>query len=317
MSLTIDYSSSGSDDEVSKPRKVSGKLKKTVTGYTEPETMEKSSFYARKRHYEHTEAIARHQKSHEIKRKRHTKGDSSVLDGANAYMGPWADYSGSSTSSSDEDNEPLEYTVAPDPNIHRQKQPDERTEYFGPEGTKLLDSNDTDEHVIPIRCFTPKKGLHTYHAHAGGVQAIHFLPRTGRLLLSCGNDSQIKIWDIHGSRKLLRGYYGHTQAVKDISFNEDGTQFISCSYDKYIKVWDTETGKCVSRRKVTSYPDVVRFNPTSGHEFLVGSADGTVGHFDINTDESIQTYDQHRGAINCIEFIANNERFVTSSADKS
>jgi pre-mRNA-processing factor 17 len=36
---------------------------------------------------------------------------------------------------------------------------------------------------------------------------------------------------------------GHTKAIKDINFNNDGKQFLSASYDRQIKLWDTETGE--------------------------------------------------------------------------
>ena len=35
---------------------------------------------------------------------------------------------------------------------------------------------------------------------------------------------------------------GHSKAVRDISFNNPGTQFLSAAYDRYVKLWDTETG---------------------------------------------------------------------------
>ena len=39
---------------------------------------------------------------------------------------------------------------------------------------------------------------------------------------------------------------GHNKAVRDISFNNTGTQFLSAGYDRYVKLWDTETGMAVS-----------------------------------------------------------------------
>lgn len=36
---------------------------------------------------------------------------------------------------------------------------------------------------------------------------------------------------------------GHSKAVRDICFNNSGTQFLSAAYDRYLKLWDTETGE--------------------------------------------------------------------------
>lgn len=36
---------------------------------------------------------------------------------------------------------------------------------------------------------------------------------------------------------------GHSKAVRDICFNNSGTQFLSAAYDRYLKLWDSETGR--------------------------------------------------------------------------
>lgn len=36
---------------------------------------------------------------------------------------------------------------------------------------------------------------------------------------------------------------GHSKAVRDICFNNTGTQFLSAAYDRYLKLWDSETGR--------------------------------------------------------------------------
>lgn len=52
----------------------------------------------------------------------------------------------------------------------------------------------------------------------------------------------LKLWDIYRDGKVLRTFMGHSQAVKDVSFSNDGKRFLSTGFDRQIKLWDTETG---------------------------------------------------------------------------
>lgn len=53
------------------------------------------------------------------------------------------------------------------------------------------------------------------------------------------------MWDINNTKDCVRTYVGHTQAIKDICFSNDGRHFLSAGYDKAIQYWDTEYGKVV------------------------------------------------------------------------
>ncbi|KMZ67816.1 Pre-mRNA splicing factor [Zostera marina] len=176
------------------------------------------------------------------------------------------------------------------------------------------DAKPNNEH-----CYIPKRLVHTWSGHTKGVSAIRFFPKHGHLLLSASMDSKIKIWDVFNSGKCMRTYMGHSKAVRDISFTNDGTKFLSAGYDKNIKYWDTETGKVISTFSTGKVPYVVKLNPDDDKQniLLAGMSDKKIVQWDMNSGAITQEYDQHLGAVNTISFVDNNRRFVTSSDDKS
>ncbi|GAA0158746.1 RNA splicing factor [Lithospermum erythrorhizon] len=168
-------------------------------------------------------------------------------------------------------------------------------------------------------CYIPKRLVHTWSGHTKGVSAIRFFPKHGHLILSAGMDSKVKIWDVFNSGKCMRTYMGHSKAVRDISFSNDGTKFLTASYDRNIKYWDTETGKVISTFSTGKIPYVVRLNPDDDKQniLLAGMSDKKIVQWDMNSGQITQEYDQHLGAVNTITFVDDNRRFVTSSDDKS
>lgn len=248
------------------------------------------------------------------KRKREGKGDSSVVYGANAYRGPWAQYqeerpdAGLDSDGSDvEVEEVSEYEedeIAANPvaapsklgtsyedygseretsEFHGSEQYDYqgRTYMHVPQDLDIDLHGDTSE----LKNYAPKKLLHTFKSHTKAITQLRFFPDAGHLLLSASADSKVKIWDVYHQRELLRTYSGHTKSVADVSFNHDGTRFITGSYDRQMKLWDTETGTCISRYGTGATPHVLRFQPssTSGTEFLAGMNDKKIVQFDTRT----------------------------------
>lgn len=298
-----------------------------------------------------------------IKKKRKTKGDSSVLEGSAAYVGPWASYSTSGSSSgyseseSGDDNEDEEQSAVHEPVTIPKPDEDEDThkkewsEFVGSEEfdylgrtymniPKDLDISLTKD-AGSQECFVPKRRIHRWNGHMGGVNCLRFFPNSGHVLLSGGNDTQIKIWDCHrNNREQLRTIHGHTKAVKDLSFNNDGTKFLSAAYDRTIKLWDTETGKLIRRFKAptssrkNATANAVRFNPnqSDADSFVSAMSDNTILQWDSRisskasgssanneefSTEVVQTYDHHLGPVNSLTFVDENQRFMSSSDDKT
>lgn len=127
----------------------------------------------------------------------------------------------------------------------------------------------------PDRCFLPKAHIYTWTGHTKGISTIKLFPKSAHLLLSCGMDAKIKIWEVYNERRCIRSYIGHRQAVRDIDFNARGTQFVSAGYDRYLKLWDTETGAVVSRFTSRKIPYCVKFHPdyNKQHLFVCGTSD--------------------------------------------
>lgn len=235
------------------------------------------------------------------------------------FAGPWA----KDADSSDEDeyrevsdeSEETEEEETQKANPEAKTELFEDVEYMEPPGTHVCNTKkDT------VDCFPPSKIKRTFKGHQGGVTSIQFFPHTGHLLLSCGNDGNIYLWDMCRQYKLLRGFYGHAQAVKYVTFNSTGTNFLSCSYDRTVILWDTKTGNTLKTLTFSAVPNTAIFNPNNENEVLVGLANKRIEHFDLaqpSFQVPVQTYDHHLGAINSLTVVDGAKRFMSTSDDRT
>lgn len=265
------------------------------------------------------------------KRKKVKGSDASNIEG---FLGPWAKYLDEKdvAKPSEEEQKELDEITA-----KRQKKGKNEEEAPADEKT-ILHAKDMYDyqgrsylHVpqdvgvnlrsadIPDKCYLPKKQIHVWSGHTKGVSAIRLFPVSGHLLLSCSMDCKIKLWEVYNERRCLRTFIGHSKAVRDICFNNTGTQFLSAAYDRYLKLWDTETGQCISRFTNRKVPYCVKFNPDEDKQslFVAGMSDKKIVQWDVRSGEVVQEYDRHLGAVNTITFVDENRRFVSTSDDKS
>jgi pre-mRNA-processing factor 17 len=278
----------------------------------------------------------------DLKRKRKHKGTLDVVDGDGAYVGPWAAWDGEDQAAfldgveEDDPGEQPDEDEAPEPVVVRKKAnpkrggPGQESSVF--HGKSMADYQGRTYMHPPLadaphlsteagsqETFIPKACIHTWTGHTQGVSAIRLFPDTGHLLLSASMDTKIKLWDVYTHGNCLRTFHGHLQAVKDVTFSNDGTKFLSCGYDRQVKLWDTETGQCLKRFSNGKTPYVVRFHPDDDkqHIFLAGMSDKKIIQYDMNSGDITQEYDQHLGPVNTITFVDENRRFVTTSDDKT
>ncbi|KAL3882404.1 hypothetical protein ACJMK2_028747 [Sinanodonta woodiana] len=267
----------------------------------------------------------------EDKRKRLWNDDPGDLEG---YLGPWGKFVDEKTvmKPSEEEKKDLDEILAKRNKTGKQaeeKPMEEKTtlhikEAYDYQGRSFLHvpqdvGVNLKSDYPPEKCFLPKKLIHTWSGHSKGVAAIRWFPKSAHLMLSCSMDTKIKIWQVYNERQCIRSYLGHKQAVRDINFNNTGTEFLSCGYDRYCKLWDTETGQCKARFTSRKVPYCIKFNPDEDkqHLFVAGTSDKKIICWDIRSGEMVQEYDRHLGAVNSITFVDQNRRFVSTSDDKS
>ncbi|SPO32765.1 probable CDC40 - Pre-mRNA splicing factor important for catalytic step II [Ustilago trichophora] len=279
-------------------------------------------------------------------------GDPSVLDGEGAYVGPWAkrdaDQNVATQLLGEDANvgpSQAEIVAAEAKSVAREQEKLEAekarkkaeeaatiTEKSIFHGKSMYDYQGRTYMHVPTdvdvnlsgeageqECFLPKSCIHTFRGHTKGISTLKLLPRSGHLLLSASHDSTVKLWDVYHEGKCLRTFMGHSAAVRDIAFSNDGRRFLSAGYDRQIKLWDTETGACLDSFTNGKTPYCLTFHPDQDkqHIFLSGMSDKKVLQWDMNTHAITQEYVSHLGPVNTITFVDANRRFVTTSDDKT
>ena len=171
---------------------------------------------------------------------------------------------------------------------------------------------------VDSEAYLPKRRLYTYVGHTMAVQCVRFFPKYGHMLLSSGMDGQIKIWETDNSRKCMRTYLGHAEAVRQVNFTTDGTKFYSCGYDCQVILWDTETGQIIRRfdTEKTPFSCTVPPDPQQQNLVLAACDHKKVLQFDANSGNVVQEYGAHLESVNTVTFCDQGRKMMTTSDDK-
>ncbi|RWS13329.1 transcription initiation factor TFIID subunit 5-like protein [Dinothrombium tinctorium] len=152
------------------------------------------------------------------------------------------------------------------------------------------------------------------HGHNGPVYAVSFSPdRT--LLLSCSEDSTIRLWSLQTWTNLC-AYKGHCFPVWDIRFSPHGYYFVSASHDRTARLWATD---CHQPLRLfaghISDVDCVQFHPNSNY-VASGSTDRTVRLWDVLNGQCVRLFTGHKARIYTLAFTTCGRFLVSAGADK-
>ncbi|MEZ2239287.1 WD40 repeat domain-containing protein [Microcoleus sp.] len=104
------------------------------------------------------------------------------------------------------------------------------------------------------------------------INSLAFSP-DGKILISGGDDSSIKLWDVDSGEELNSGK--HSARVRKVAFSPDGKLIVSGDDSGIIKIWDVKTMENVVLPRHDNAVTSLAFSP-DGKTLASGSKDRTV-----------------------------------------
>ncbi|KAI8333708.1 WD40-repeat-containing domain protein [Chlamydoabsidia padenii] len=124
-----------------------------------------------------------------------------------------------------------------------------------------------------------KKVNDNYHVDA--IMDMSWNKNHKNFLLSSSADGTVKMWDLTTS-KCVQSYTHHSDKVQSVAWHPtEATVFITGSYDKTVCVLDARSPGQVTRWKVNSDVESIRWDPHQPSHFYVALEDGFVHYYDV------------------------------------
>lgn len=119
------------------------------------------------------------------------------------------------------------------------------------------------------------------------------------------------------AQQAVRCFQGHTSAVWQVAFLNDGRHVTSSSSDNTLRLWDRDTGLEARRFPVPRPPVVCTAFGSEGRQVLTSGMDRTIWLWDFETAREILNLKGHTAAVNCLVLAADGRTVLSGSWDQT
>lgn len=157
--------------------------------------------------------------------------------------------------------------------------------------------------------------LKTWKEQNQPVHLTKWSPKDSTTLMSCGDDSTVRVWDLPSDNSVAT-FRGHHDYVRSGCFLSGGNNdiLVSGSYDQTVRLWDARTsGAAVMTFTHTAPVEDVLSMPSG--TTLLASAENQIAVLDIVAGKPLHMISNHQKTVTSLCLASQGSRLVTGALD--